>query len=83
MSMSDALNETQNIVYDPNIVRPAQVQARLDALSVERKGIAKNVLRDGVAPTPVMTTSCPHCKKACPITNKGFVCTSCVLLFRA
>ena len=74
------MSDIQTIKYNPNLNRSEKTKYRL-SLAGERKGHVKGVLRDGIAPTPVMTKACKMCKKPCPITNKGFVCTACVIIF--
>ena len=76
------MSEKSTITYNPDLPRTDRTQHRLDLIQGEREGRVTGVLRDGVAPTPVMVKSCHICKKPCPITNKGFVCVKCVVLFR-
>lgn len=74
------VSETETILFDPNLRRSEKTKERLMRAG-ERKGTVANVVRDGVAPTPVMVKSCTYCKKPCPVTNKGFVCIHCVVIF--
>ena len=73
--------EPEIIRFDPKKYRDDRTQRRLSEAG-ERHGYVTGVLRDGVAPMPVMVKDCNYCKKPCPATNKGFCCVDCVVLFR-
>lgn len=75
------MTENQSIRFDRNLPRTDRTQHRLSLIEGEREGIVKGVLRDGVAPTPVMTKPCPVCNKPSRITNKGWVCSLCMVVF--
>ena len=73
--------EPKIIRFDAGKYRDDRTLRRLSEAG-ERRGRVTGVLRDGVAPTPVMMKDCKYCKKPCPATNKGFCCVNCVVLFR-